>query len=123
MAKSVKDWDKIMREYSSPEASDAEDEVNIQSVKKNTHRIAEMFENLSGLKDKMRTPPMGMNRLDDIRDGLAASAREVSHRIDAQPDSSETSTSPTTEEAAEEEEKRPPSPREDSTSEENHEGV
>ena len=121
MAKSVKDWDKIMREYSSPEASDAEDELNIQSVKKNTHRIAEMFENLSGLKDNMRNPPMGMNRLDDIRDGLAASALEVSHRKDAQPNSSETSTSPTTEAA--EEEKMSSPPREDPTSEENHEGV
>lgn len=73
-----KDWDKICRELSSPESSDAEDDLNVLSVQKNAKRVSELVQNMiPGFDTAMEhAPPMGMNRVDVMRQELN---KQVSH--------------------------------------------
>lgn len=80
-----KNWDQIARELSSGEDSDAGDSLNVMSVVRNAHRVAELMHGaLPGLDaTQMRTPPRGMNGVDFIRDGLAAATAEGARRSGA----------------------------------------
>lgn len=77
-----KDWARILAELSSPESSDAEDELNVMQVQKNAKRVAELVHQvvpgLSDLEHLRGLPPMGANNANLIRDGLAASMRTQS---------------------------------------------
>lgn len=59
----MKDWDKIVRELSSPEASDAEDDLNVVSVQKNAKRVVELLQGtIPGMQCASKAqPPLGMN--------------------------------------------------------------
>lgn len=72
-----KNWDAILRDLSSGEDSDEGDSLNVQSVQKNAHRVAEMLHGaLPGLDPSvMRTPPMGMNSMEPLREGFEAIAK------------------------------------------------
>lgn len=70
-----------MESISSPEDSDAEDELNVMQVQRNARRVAElMHQFVPGLDgDHLRgDTPMGMNNASLIREGLAASMRAQS---------------------------------------------
>ena len=58
-----KDWDRIARALSSPESSDAEDELNVISVQRNAHRVAQLVHGYVPSLDPSRAgvPPLGMN--------------------------------------------------------------
>ena len=43
-----KDWDRICRELSSPESSDADDELNLPMMQKRTPRVAELVDQMLG---------------------------------------------------------------------------
>ena len=73
--KTVKDWEQVLREYSDPEDSDAEDDLNVMSVQKNAHRVLQLCEQM--MTTTTHTPPMGMNRPDVLKTALSASAREA----------------------------------------------
>lgn len=73
-----KDWKTILDAISSPDDSDAEDELNVMQVQKNARRVAELMHNfVPGLgenKDHLKgDTPMGMNNTDLIREGLVSS--------------------------------------------------
>ena len=72
----VKDWDALLKDYSSGEDSDAHDSLNVMSVQKNAHRIANLLHaTMPGLDPSMaRDAPMGMNRPDVIRRDFEAHA-------------------------------------------------
>lgn len=83
-----KDWKNILDSISSPEDSDADDELNVVQVQRNARRVAELMhqfvpglgENRSHLKGDT---PLGMNNTDLIREGLSASMRAQSqHSIE-----------------------------------------
>ena len=80
--KSVKDWDAILAEMSDGGDSDAGDDLNIMSVQRNAHRVAELVHNfVPGLDASQRGgTPMGMNRPDPLRDDLVASSKAASRR-------------------------------------------
>ena len=61
-----KNWDEIVKTLSSPEASDAEDDLNVVSVRKNAHRVAELMHGVVPGLDRNRAgnAPIGMNRTD-----------------------------------------------------------
>lgn len=82
-----KDWDAIARDLSSPESSDAEDELNVMSVRKNASRVAELVHGLVPGLDatQMRTAPVGMNRPDLMRDALAKTIAGTSRHSGARP--------------------------------------
>jgi len=73
----TKNWKTIVDSLSSPEDSDAEDELNVIQVQKNARRVAElMHQVVPGLTDKEHlqgSAPMGMNNANLIREGLVAS--------------------------------------------------
>lgn len=71
-----------MRDLSSPEASDEEDSLNVLSVQRNAHRVAELLHGtIPGLDvAQMRDLPAGANKLDFMRVGLANAMREASRR-------------------------------------------
>ena len=71
-----KNWDAILRDISSGEDSDEHDSLNVQSVQKNAHRVAEMLHGaMPGLDPSvMRTPPKGMNSMGPLREGFRAIA-------------------------------------------------
>lgn len=74
-----KDWDAILRDLSSGEDSDAHDELNVRSVQKNAHRVAEMVRTVvPGLGGAASFP--GMNRPDVMRAGLADAIGAASPR-------------------------------------------
>lgn len=74
-----KDWDAILRDLSSGEDSDAHDELNVRSVQKNAHRVAEMVRTVvPGLGGAAAFP--GMNRPDVMRAGLADAIGAASPR-------------------------------------------
>jgi len=79
---SKKNWKTILDSISSPEDSDAEDELNVIQAQKNTRRVAElMHQFVPGLTDSDHLKgdtPMGMNNADLIREGLASSMRAQS---------------------------------------------
>ena len=83
-----KDWKTILDNISSPEDSDADDELNVMQVQKNARRVAELMHNfvpgLGDSKDHLKgDTPMGMNNTDLIREGLVASMRAQSqHSIE-----------------------------------------
>jgi hypothetical protein len=83
-----KDWKTILNSISSPEDSDAEDELNVMQVQRNARRVAElMHQFVPGLgEDKSHLKgdtPLGMNNAGLIREGLAASMRAQSqHSIE-----------------------------------------
>lgn len=69
----TKDWDKIVRELSSDEDSDAGDTLNVMSVQRNAKRVADLIRMVSpeaeaaaryhgGAGTPAVTPPMGANR-------------------------------------------------------------
>lgn len=78
----TKDWKKVLDAISSPEESDAEDELNVVQVQRNARRVAELMHNfvpgITGRDDLKGDVPMGMNNADLIREGLAASMRAQS---------------------------------------------
>ena len=73
MPPASKDWTRVLREYSSGEDSDEHDSLNVLSVQRNAHRIAELLHmTVPGLDPtEARTPPMGMNSAQFIRRGLS----------------------------------------------------
>jgi hypothetical protein len=77
-----KKWDAIMDSISSPEDSDAEDELNVMQAQKNTRRVSElMHQFVPGLtsSDHLKgDTPIGMNNTDLIREGLVSSMRAQS---------------------------------------------
>ena len=75
-----KDWDKICRELSSPESSDADDDINVMSVKKNASRVAQLLHGIiPGLdKSKAGDAPKGMNRAEAFANTLASEVRKQS---------------------------------------------
>lgn len=77
----AKRWDKILEDISSGEDSDAGDSLNAMSVQRNAHRVAELLHGAVPSLDatQMRTPPMGANNMDLIRQSFAASMYDVSH--------------------------------------------
>lgn len=81
----MKDWNKIARELSSPEASDAEDEVNVVSVQKNARRVAELLHHMvPGMDPAYRgSAPMGMNSSDAVRLKPPADVNAALERADA----------------------------------------
>ena len=72
----MKDWNAIARELSSGEDSDAEDSLNVMQVQKNARRVAELMHtfipDLAAQHLERGAAPLGMNRPDLIRDGLAS---------------------------------------------------
>lgn len=78
----MKNWDEITRNLTSPEASDEEDDLNIMSVQRNAHRVAELLHGSLPFLDEtqMRTLPSGTNKLDFMRQGLARAMSDASHR-------------------------------------------
>ena len=70
-----KDWATILADYSSGEDSDAHDGLNVRSVQKNAQRVTEILHAALPNLDpsKVRTPPMGTNNIDFIREGLSLS--------------------------------------------------
>ena len=68
-----KDWATILADYSSGEDSDAHDGLNVRSVQKNAQRVTEILHAALPNLDpsKVRTPPMGTNNIDFIREGLS----------------------------------------------------
>lgn len=60
-----KDWDRICRELTTPEDSDAEDEINLPMMQKRTPRVAELASQLLGGSTN-GAPPKGMNSIDAI---------------------------------------------------------
>lgn len=89
-----KDWNAIVRDLSSPESSDAEDDLNVLSVQKNASRVAELVQGLVPGLDatQMRDAPYGMNRPDVMRDALAATIAGMSRRSVARPPPAPTTT-------------------------------
>lgn len=77
----AKRWDKILEDISSGEDSDAGDSLNAMSVQRNAHRVAELLHGAVPTLDatQMRTPPMGANNMDLIRQSFAAAMYDVSH--------------------------------------------
>jgi hypothetical protein len=72
----AKDWNAIARELSSGSDSDAHDDLNVMSVQRNAHRVAEMVRTVvPGLGGDAAFP--GMNRPDALREGLAAALAAV----------------------------------------------
>ena len=68
-----------MRDIETPPDSDAEDEMNIQTVKKNAKRVTELLHQMMPNLDPSMiptemSPPLGMNRPDIMRAMLASSA-------------------------------------------------
>tara|TARA_B110001450_G_scaffold256622_1_gene287801 strand:+ start:12026 stop:12436 length:411 start_codon:yes stop_codon:yes gene_type:complete len=73
-----KNWKTILDSISSPEESDAEDELNVLQVQKNAKRVSELVHQfVPGLaedRDHLKgNTPLGMNNAKLIREGLAAS--------------------------------------------------
>ena len=79
----MKNWDKIVKELSSPESSDAEDDLNVMSVQKNAKRVAELMHGVIPTLDsrKKGAPPKGMNRTSVLRDQLTKSFVESQRSI------------------------------------------
>ncbi len=92
-----KDWATILADYSSGEDSDAHDGLNVRSVQKNAERVTEILHAALPNLDpsKVRTPPMGTNNVDFIREGLSdAIAAQSRGSRESQPSSSATSSKP-----------------------------
>ena len=70
-------WDDVVRGLTSSEDEDAHDTLNVMSVQKNAHKVADLLHaTMPGLDPSLaRAPPKGMNRADSIRDGLSESMR------------------------------------------------
>lgn len=70
-----KDWEAILKELSSPESSDAEDDLNVMSVQKNANRVAELMHGVIPNLDPSRAgvPFTGMNGSDVLRKRLSKS--------------------------------------------------
>ena len=97
-----KDWTAILAGYSSGEDSDAHDGLNVRSVQKNAQRVTEILHAALPNLDPstVRTPPMGTNNIDFIREGLSdAIAAQSRHSRESPPSSSATSSEPRTEQA------------------------
>ena len=77
----MKDWGKICRDLSSPDSSDAEDELNVLSVQKNATRVSEMMHGIiPGLdRSKAGAVAMGMNRTELISASLAKAFESSRH--------------------------------------------
>lgn len=68
-----KNWDKIVRQLSSPESSDAEDDLNVMSVCKNAARVAQVVNGITNPDDQRAPPLRGTNRFSDLSDRLTKS--------------------------------------------------
>lgn len=79
----MKNWDKIVKELSSPESSDAEDDLNVMSVQKNAKRVGELMSGVIPTLDsnKQGAPPKGMNCTSVLRDQLTKSFVESRRSI------------------------------------------
>lgn len=83
-----KNWKTILDGISSPDESDADDELNVMQVQKNARRVAQVMHHfVPGLGENNEhlkgDTPMGMNNADLIREGLVASMRAQSqHSIE-----------------------------------------
>lgn len=71
-----KDWDAIARALSSPESSDAEDDLNVMSVHKNAKRVTQLMHAVLPSLDQAEAAgyaPPGMNRASRLREELTRS--------------------------------------------------
>ena len=86
MPRTLRDWNEVLKGYSSGEDSDAGDSLNVMSVQKNAHRVAELMQSITGMSTStggVARPPMGMNEANAaalMRDGLAPAIAAVSLR-------------------------------------------
>lgn len=107
---SGKNWDAILKEYSSGEDEDAHDCLNVMTVVKNAKRVCEVIHGVVPGLDKtvMQSPFMGMNRsvefqrnLSDtfVTRGMCASAVPVALPSEETSTPVEASTGPPAEEA------------------------
>jgi hypothetical protein len=76
---SPKNWDDILRDYSSGEDSDSGDVLNVEMVKKNAHKVVNLLRG-TVLGEDITKLPKGMNNVNAIRDGLATATAASSHR-------------------------------------------
>lgn len=76
---SKKNWDEIMKDYSSGEDSDSGDVLNVEMVKKNAHKIVNLLRG-TVLGEDVTKVPKGMNNFSAIRDGLSSAIDASSHR-------------------------------------------
>jgi hypothetical protein len=86
-----KDWEKILKEMSSGEDSDEHDSLNVCSVQKNAGRVTDLLHaTIPGLDpSRAKTLPMGMNRVDFIREGLVDAMIAQSRHLREYPASAE----------------------------------
>ena len=77
-----KNWAEILNNYSSGEDSDAHDDLNVMSVQKNAHRVAELLHGLVPGLDRAQsgTLPMGMNTSHFMRQDLERAASGATPR-------------------------------------------
>ena len=70
----TKDWDKICRDIPTPPDSDAEDELNVQKVKKNAQMISDVLHRSIPVLDPELSGslPAGLNNLRDLTASLRA---------------------------------------------------
>jgi hypothetical protein len=75
---SSKNWDTILKDYSSGEDEDAHDSLNIVSVQKNARRVSELLHSMiPGLDpEECRNLPKGMNGADFFRNKLSESLKK-----------------------------------------------
>ena len=76
---SPKNWDAILRDYSSGEDSDSGDVLNVEMVKKNAHKVVNLLRS-TVLGEDITKVPKGMNNVNAIRDGLANATAASSRR-------------------------------------------
>lgn len=71
-----KDWDKICKSIETPPDSDAEDELNVQMVKKNAKRISDVLHLAMPMLDSKHasSTPRGVNRVDAFASNLSGAA-------------------------------------------------
>lgn len=75
-----KDWDRIARELSSGEDSDAGDELNVMSVQRNAQKVCDLVRTvMPGMGGN--TTVRGMNRPDALRTGMADAIATASRAV------------------------------------------
>ena len=79
-----RNWDSLLKDYSSGEEDDANDVLNIQSLKKNTHRVVELMQHVVPhlRPDNFdASPGKGMNNMDVMRRDLLNAVAESSRLL------------------------------------------
>lgn len=82
--RTVRDWDKIMASLSSPESSDAEDELNVLSVQKNAQKVADLLHHHILGQDPYRSAntvvpelPRGLKDLEALKQSMKETTEQV----------------------------------------------